>query len=195
MSQFSFVFFQKTYIAFKVLEQPKFYTKPNMTIAEFDHLEKEQKKTLLTQCCGSSTWVHKMLAQPAFEDLFDLEETAEKVWWECTTLDWLEAFTHHPKIGDISSLKKKFIDTAAWASNEQSGVNNANETIIANLAKGNEDYENKFGFIFIVCATGKSAEEMLNILQSRLPNTLEEEIQIAADEQMKITKLRLEKLF
>ena len=166
-----------------------------MTIADFDHLEKQKKKTLLTQCCGSSLWVKKMLESPMAEDLVDLEEIAEENWWACSEQDWLEAFEHHPKIGNIHSLKEKFSNTAAWASNEQSGVNDANEIILTNLAKGNEDYEKKFGFIFIVCATGKSADEMLHILQSRLPNTREEEIEIAADEQLKITKLRLEKLF
>lgn len=166
-----------------------------MTIADFDHLEKEKKITFLTQCCGSSAWVNKMLESPIAEDLVDLEEIAEENWWACSEQDWLEAFEHHPKIGDINSLKEKFANTAAWASNEQSGVNEANEAIITNLAKSNEDYEKKFGFIFIVCATGKSANEMLHILHSRFSNSREEEIQIAADEQLKITKLRLEKLF
>ncbi|MDB5246630.1 MAG: uraD [Segetibacter sp.] len=135
------------------------------------------------------------MAEPPFKDLVDLEETAEEKWRECIELDWLEAFQHHPKIGDINSLKKKFASTAHLASNEQSSVNIASEKILEELAKGNEAYEKKFGYIFIVCATGKSAEEMLNILRSRLPNSAADEIEIAAEEQIKITKLRLEKLF
>ncbi len=166
-----------------------------MTIADFDHLDLETKRTLLTQCCGSVNWVNKMLASPMAEDLIYLEEIAQENWWQCSQQDWLEAFEHHPKIGDINSLKEKFANTASWASNEQAGVNNANEMIIAKLADGNKEYEKKFGFIFIVCATGKSAEEMLNILLSRLPNNVEDEIAIAAEEQMKITLIRLEKLF
>jgi 2-oxo-4-hydroxy-4-carboxy-5-ureidoimidazoline decarboxylase len=166
-----------------------------MTIAEFDHLPTEQKRELLQKCCDSKAWIDKMIAAPPLEDLVDLVETAEEKWWECSEKDWLEAFEHHPKIGDINSLKEKYRNTVAWASNEQSGVDSAPDEILQALANGNDDYEQKFGHIFIVCATGKSAGEMLDILQSRLPNNAEDEIKIAADEQLKITKLRLEKLF
>jgi 2-oxo-4-hydroxy-4-carboxy-5-ureidoimidazoline decarboxylase len=128
------------------------------------------------------------------DDLVELLEDAESQWWLCTEDDWKEAFAHHPKIGDINSLMKKFANTAAWASGEQSGVNTATDEIIKLLSEGNRLYEEKFGYIFIVCATGKSAIEMLNLLNERLKNIPEEEIQIAADEQNKITKLRIEKL-
>ena len=128
------------------------------------------------------------------DDLVELLEDAEEQWFKCSEEDWKEAFAHHPKIGDIDSLKKKFASTAKWASAEQSGVNTASENTIEALAEGNKKYEDKFGYIFIVCATGKSAEEMLGILESRLQNDPKEEIEIAADEQNKITKLRLEKL-
>ena len=128
------------------------------------------------------------------DDMVELINDAEDQWYECTEADWLEAFTHHPKIGDVESLTKKFASTAWWASGEQSAVSNASQQTIEALAKGNEDYEKKFGFIFIVCATGKSAEEMLQLLQARLPNDKEEEIKIAMDEQNKITQLRVQKL-
>ena len=166
-----------------------------MTIAEFDHLPEEKKKELLTQCCGSSAWVDKMLTIFPVEDLVELLEAAEEKWNECSEKEQMIAFEHHPKIGDINSLKEKFADTAAWAEVEQSGVNSSNEKILHQLAISNEDYENKFGFIFIVCATGKSAEEMLTDLHLRINNSKEEEIKIAAVEQLKITQLRLEKLF
>ena len=129
-----------------------------------------------------------------FPDEESLFIESEKIWFACNENDWKEAFTHHPKIGDIDSLKKKFGSTAQWASGEQSGVNVAAHDILEALAAGNEMYEKKFGYIFIVCATGKSAEEMLGILQARLRNSPETEIEVAADEQNKITKLRLEKL-
>ncbi len=128
------------------------------------------------------------------DDMVELINDAEDLWYDCDESDWLEAFTHHPKIGDVASLTKKFADTAQWASGEQSAVNTASQQTIEALAKGNADYENKFGFIFIVCATGKSAEEMLQLLMERLPNSRDEEIQIAMDEQNKITQLRLQKL-
>ena len=166
-----------------------------MTIAEFDHLPEEKKKELLTQCCGSSSWVDKMLTIFPVDDLVELLEAAEQKWDECPEKEQMMAFEHHPKIGDINSLKEKFADTAAWAEVEQSSVISSNEKTLHQLAKANEEYENKFGFIFIVCATGKSAEEMLTDLHLRINNSKEEEIKIAAVEQLKITKLRLEKLF
>ncbi|RKR83809.1 2-oxo-4-hydroxy-4-carboxy-5-ureidoimidazoline decarboxylase [Mucilaginibacter gracilis] len=166
-----------------------------MTIAEFDHLSESEKQDALFQCCGSTTWVNLMLTAFPVEDLVDLLEYADEKWQQCKKKDWLEAFTHHPKIGDVASLKQKFASTANWASGEQAGVNTAPDDVLNALAKGNTDYEEKFGFIFIVCATGKSAGEMLWLLQSRLPNDPDKEIEIAAAEQAKITRIRLEKLF
>jgi len=166
-----------------------------MTLNEFNSLDFNHQKELLTQCCGSGKWVKKMLTVLPLESLDKVFKRADIKWSECTAQDWLEAFEHHPKIGDINSLKKKFANTAQWASNEQSGVNAADDKILHELAKGNEDYEKKFGYIFIVCATGKSAAEMLSILQARLPNDPSAEIRIAAGEQSKITKIRLQKLF
>ena len=166
-----------------------------MTIAEFDNFEIEKKKELLKQCCNSAVWVDKMLTVFPVEDLVDLMEDAEEKWYECTEEDWKEAFSHHPKIGDVDSLKKKFTSTARWAAEEQAGVSDASEKILHQLAEGNKAYEEKFGHIFIVNASGNSAEEMLANLQSRLPNDPKTEIEIAAEEQNMITKIRLEKLF
>jgi 2-oxo-4-hydroxy-4-carboxy-5-ureidoimidazoline decarboxylase len=165
-----------------------------MTTHDLNHLPQEQLKEALSRCCGSNTWVNKMLNVFPIEDYVDLTEDAEEKWWECSENDWREAFTHHPRIGDVDSLKKKFASTAQWASGEQSGVATASDDIIQQLAEGNKRYEEKFGYIFIVCATGKSAGEMLNDLQSRLENSPEEEITIAADQQLQIMKIRLGKL-
>ena len=165
-----------------------------MTIAEFDRLETKVKRLMLHQCCGSEKWVEKMLHIPPAEDLIDLFEDAEEAWYECREEDWKEAFTHHPKIGDIDSLTKRFAN-AAFASNEQALVGNTSESTLANLAEANKLYEEKFGYIFIVFATGKAAEEMLAILQSRLSNSPEIEIKVAMEEQNKITQLRLKNLF
>lgn len=166
-----------------------------MTIAGFDHLPTEKKKELLQQCCGSGCWVNKMLTVFPVEDLVELLEAAEEKWYECNEQDWKEAFAHHPKIGDINSLKEKFANTAQWAQDEQSGVNTSPGEVLQNLASKNKLYEEKFGFIFIVCATGKSAQEMLSLLEERLKNKPSEEMEIAMAEQNRITKLRLEKLF
>jgi 2-oxo-4-hydroxy-4-carboxy-5-ureidoimidazoline decarboxylase len=164
-----------------------------MTIAEFDHLDIGKKKELLKQCCGSSAWVEKMLSIPPAEDLIDLFEDAEEKWYECSEKDWKEAFSHHPEIGDINSLKEKFF-SRDLAEGEQSSVKEASEQILKSLAEGNKAYKKKFGYIFIVCATGKSAEEMLGLLTARLNNNPEEEIKIAMEEQNKITRIRLQKL-
>lgn len=165
-----------------------------MTLHELNILTPEQRKNELAKCCGATAWVNIMMHCFPIDDLVELLECAEEQWYCCTEADWKEAFTHHPKIGDIASLTKKFAATAQWASGEQSSVSAANKETIEALAKGNDLYEAKFGYIFIVCATGKSAAEMLDMLEARLGNNAEVEIKIAADEQNKITKLRLEKL-
>ncbi|MEO6732204.1 MAG: 2-oxo-4-hydroxy-4-carboxy-5-ureidoimidazoline decarboxylase [Ferruginibacter sp.] len=165
-----------------------------MTFHDLNLLPKDELKKELYKCCGSANWVSKMLPFFPMDDLVELLEDAEEQWFACTENDWKEAFGHHPKIGDTNSLKTKFAETAEWASDEQSAVNAASEQVIADLAKANADYEKKFGYIFIVCASGKTAVEMLNMLLQRLSNTPEEEIDIAADEQNKITLLRLQKL-
>jgi 2-oxo-4-hydroxy-4-carboxy-5-ureidoimidazoline decarboxylase len=165
-----------------------------MTIHELNILSKDELQQALFNCCGSNTWVDKMLPFFPADDMVELLNDAEEQWFNCTEADWLEAFTHHPKIGDVESLTKKFASTAKWASGEQMAVNTASQQTIEALAKGNEAYEQKFGFIFIVCATGKSADEMLQLLQARLPNHKQDEIKIAMEEQNKITQLRLQKL-
>ena len=128
------------------------------------------------------------------DDMVELLEDAEEVWYQCSEEDWKEAFSYHPKIGDVESLTKKFASAAEWAAGEQSGVNAASKETIEALAAGNKEYEAKFGHIFIICATGKTAGEMLADLQTRLQNSREVEMEIAAEEQNKITKLRIEKL-
>jgi 2-oxo-4-hydroxy-4-carboxy-5-ureidoimidazoline decarboxylase len=147
----------------------------------------------LIRCCGSQRWADAMLAARPFVSEAALFEVSDEAWAATSEADWLEAFRHHPKIGDRESLRQKFASTATWAANEQSGTSAASEDVLAALAEGNEAYERKFGFIFIVCATGKTAAEMLELLQARLPNDRETELRIAAGEQHKITRLRLEK--
>lgn len=165
-----------------------------MTLHEFNTLDKQQLREALYKCCGSKTWVEKMLPFIPADDMVELLEDAEEQWFECSEQDWKEAFAQHPRIGDMESLKKKFASTAGWAASEQAGATTASKQTLEALAEVNRLYEEKFGYIFIVCATGKSAEEMLAMLQMRLQNSPEVEIEVAADEQNKITKLRLEKL-
>lgn len=166
-----------------------------MTLQEFNQLPEKEAFDALFTCCGSTEWARQMVAKRPYDSVENLKKYSDTVWLFSTAPDWMEAFHHHPKIGDIESLKKKFASTAAWASGEQSGVNDASAEVIEGLAKGNLEYERKFGFIFIVCATGKSASEMLAMLSTRLRNRKEDELQIAMNEQNKITHLRLAKLF
>ena len=166
-----------------------------MTIAEFDHLEESKKKEYLFNCCGSSAWVKEMLTIFPVNDLLDLLEYAEEKWYECNSADWLEAFEHFPKIGDTHLIKQRYSKTARFIESEQAGVENTPDEILEELMRANEEYEETFGYIFIVFATGKSAEEMLGILKERLNNDPHEELMVAAAEQDKITKLRLKMLF
>ena len=166
-----------------------------MTIADFDHLKVEEKKKLLFNCCGSTAWVKGMMEIFPVNDLVDLLEYAEEKWYDCNPADWLEAFEHHPKIGDTESIHTTTSLSNDYAAKEQEGIESAEKNILNDLKKANEDYLENFGYIFIVFATGKSAEEMLEILNSRMNNDPHEELNIAAGEQNKITRLRLEKLF
>ncbi len=147
----------------------------------------------LLKCCGSTRWTTAMLAKRPFPSLDAMIQSAHEIWDTLNREDYLEAFTHHPRIGE-KSLREKFAPTASWASNEQAGISAATDSIIQELARLNDDYYTKFGYIFIICATGKSAQEMLTILKTRLPNPPESELPIAANEQKKITELRLRKL-
>ena len=166
-----------------------------MTLTDLNQLEETKLKAVLTNCCGASKWVNEMAGRFPFESEDALFKLAEKIWFEhCGKADWLEAFSHHPKIGDLKSLEKKFANTRDWSGQEQAGVNLATKEVLKALAEGNKAYEEKFGYIFIVCATGKSASEMLAMLQNRLENDPKEEIHIAMQEQHKITEIRLNKL-
>jgi 2-oxo-4-hydroxy-4-carboxy-5-ureidoimidazoline decarboxylase len=165
-----------------------------MTIVELNQLPRAEQEKQLLKCCGAGRWVEKMMEQAPWKELALMEYYAQKIWWECSEADWLEAFTHHPRIGSKEVLAEKFAATSQWAAREQQGTALASQDVLDALLEANEAYQQKFGFIFIVCATGKSATEMLAILQSRLPNTREEEIKIAAGEQEKITQLRLKAL-
>ncbi|WP_201979443.1 2-oxo-4-hydroxy-4-carboxy-5-ureidoimidazoline decarboxylase [Hymenobacter rubidus] len=166
-----------------------------MTLSELNNLPKPALAEALQKCCGSTAWVKNMGAQFPIASTQILMEQAQTQWNKLTEADWREAFTHHPKIGgDVEALRAKFASTSTWAEGEQASVKQASQETLEALATGNEDYECKFGYIFIVCATGKTAAEMLALLQARLPNKPEDEILIAAGEQDKITRIRLEKL-
>jgi 2-oxo-4-hydroxy-4-carboxy-5-ureidoimidazoline decarboxylase len=159
-----------------------------------DALPPAEARAEFRRCCGSARWVERMIAARPFFDRQRLFATAEDTWNHLDPEDWREAFTHHPKIGDKEALRARFADTRQWALGEQAGAAQASEEVLDALARGNQAYEARFGHIFIVCATGKTAAEMLGLLHDRLGNDPDTELRIAAGEQAKITRLRLEKL-
>jgi 2-oxo-4-hydroxy-4-carboxy-5-ureidoimidazoline decarboxylase len=165
-----------------------------VNLNDFNALPSAEAQIELERCCGASRWVTAMDARRPFRTVTELFDAAGEIWRALAESDWLEAFTHHPRIGDVDALRKRFAATRAWAAGEQAGAANAAEMTLRALADGNAEYEARFGYIFIICATGKSADEMLEFLHTRLPNEPAREIRIAAFEQQKITQIRLEKL-
>jgi 2-oxo-4-hydroxy-4-carboxy-5-ureidoimidazoline decarboxylase len=135
-----------------------------------------------------------MAAGFPFEKEEDLYKEAELIWYDCAEEDWKEAFSYHPKIGDLEWLSDKSAATSQWVEGEMAGVKYTTPQVLAALAAINTEYEEKFGYIFVVSASGMSAEEMLSMLTLRLLNSPEDEITIAMEEQHKITLLRLSKL-
>ncbi len=151
----------------------------------------EDARRLLRACCGSERWVEQMMDHRPFANRETALSAARDVWAALDETDWKEAFSRHPKIGDRDALRRRFPESHHLSLREQAGVDGAHEDVLDELASLNHEYEARFGYIFIVCATGKSAHEMLTLLRQRLTNTPAEEIRVAAGEQAKITALRL----
>ena len=148
----------------------------------------------LFRCCGCAGWASAVAAARPFRSPEALRSTAEHEWSKASRADILEAFSHHPRIGDRESLRARFPATHAWSASEQSEAAAADDRTLEDLARANREYEERFGHIFIVCASGRTASEILSSLRARLGNDPAEELKIAAGEQMKITRLRLDKL-
>lgn len=164
-----------------------------MTLNELNSASIEDASSWFEQCCAARTWVYQMVNARPYNDKDALVSEAKSAWAKCGNDDYLEAFTAHPMIGDVDSLRKKFANTKSIAAGEQSGTASASEAVLYQLKEANQAYLEKHGFIFIICATGLSAQTMLDALQARLPNTTQEEIMNAAAEQIKITLLRINK--
>lgn len=165
------------------------------SLKNVNELDEVSMQGELFRCCGSQVWVDNMLRQRPYESVQHLLAVADHFWWSSTEADWRQAFLAHPRIGDVDALKEKYAKNPnAWEGGEQSGADNASEEVLMDLKYSNDVYEDKFGHIFLVCATGKSADEMLDILKRRLANSRAAEIYVAAGEQSKITHLRLAKL-
>lgn len=163
-------------------------------LKQINQAAKETAEAEFTNCCGSQTWARMMTEARPFAGVAALINQAEQIWLNLDAQDRLEAFAAHPKIGAKKAASTQSAQSAEWSHTEQSGTQTAADSLRDELDEANRLYEEKFGFIFIVCATGKSAEEMLDLCRRRVCNDADSEIRIAADEQKKITEIRLKKL-
>ncbi|MCA8942307.1 MAG: 2-oxo-4-hydroxy-4-carboxy-5-ureidoimidazoline decarboxylase [Planctomycetes bacterium] len=161
-----------------------------------DSLPDDAARTELANCCGAQRWVDEMSARRPFGTRDAMLAAAADVWATMTRDDVLEALAHHPKIGgDLEALRARYPTRHLdWSDDEQSGVEQADDGTLVALRDANVEYEQRFGYIFVVCATGKSAAEMLDILRDRLHNDPDREWRVAADEQLAITRIRIRKL-
>ncbi len=166
----------------------------NKELEQLNQAANETAEADFLSCCGSQTWARLMTEARPFADVAELIKQARQIWLNLDAQDWLEAFAAHPKIGAKKAVAHQSAQAAEWSNAEQSGTQTAAASLRDELENANRLYEEKFGFIFIVCATGRSAQEMLELCRRRLNNDADSEIRIAADEQRKITEIRLKKL-
>jgi 2-oxo-4-hydroxy-4-carboxy-5-ureidoimidazoline decarboxylase len=157
-----------------------------------DTAQEDAARALLQSCCGSTRWIDGMMGRRPFRDRSTLQAAARDVWFALGEADWREAFGHHPRIGDRESLQRRFPATAHLSAHEQRAVDEAPGDILNDLEQANRLYEEKFGYIFIVRASGRTAGEMLVLLRERLENDPRSEIETAAAQQAEITALRLD---
>ena len=170
-----------------------------MTIVELNALPAAQAHELFLTCCGSQAWARAMTGRRPFLDRASLSREADTIWRGLGENGWLEAFAGHPRIGEPGGSGGSGESGGSggsgrggeWAAREQAGMDAASEAIRRRMDHGNREYEARFGFIYLVCATGKRAEELLAILEERLAHSRDEELRIAAEEQRQITQLRL----
>jgi 2-oxo-4-hydroxy-4-carboxy-5-ureidoimidazoline decarboxylase len=165
-----------------------------MTPGELNALSAAEAGEAFARCCGARAWVERMVARRPYVNVGHLMGIARAYWMALGPADWREAFAHHPRIGDLESLRRRFASTADLAAREQAGVGAASRAVLEALAVGNRAYEERFGYIFIVFASGRTAEEMLALLRDRLSHEPEAELKVAAEEQWKIMRLRLDRM-
>jgi 2-oxo-4-hydroxy-4-carboxy-5-ureidoimidazoline decarboxylase len=162
-------------------------------LARWNEMPHEEAARAILPCCGSKTWAASVASERPIRDEASLLATSDAIWRSLSETEWLEAFRSHPRIGESSAEKTVAPQSAAWSAQEQQKAETADEALKMALKWGNREYEHKFGRIFIVCATGKSAGEILEILRRRLHNDEAAELQQAAEEQRQIMHLRLKK--
>jgi OHCU decarboxylase len=164
----------------------------NAVLQTWNTAHAEAALDAMVACCGAHRWAAAMVAKRPLGSVVELSEAADQVWSTMEEADWMEAFARHPRIGE-KEAERASVKSAEWSRQEQSSTGSAAEQVLAQLAVGNELYEQRFGFTYIICATGKSAEEMLDLLNRRLANDRETELREAAEQQRQITQIRLGK--
>jgi OHCU decarboxylase len=162
-------------------------------LARWNQLSEKDAADQIRACCGSNAWVQQMVARRPFDSETELMAASEEIWNSLTRADWIEAFRAHPRIGESRAAQIQPERSTSWSAQEQRDVAAADEDLKAELARANREYDERFGHIFIVCATGKSAAEVLEILRGRLRNDAESELHEAAEQQRQITQIRLRK--
>jgi allantoicase len=178
----------------RVFGRPHLPADHTKTLEQFNRLPRQRAMRMLLDCCGSKKWAQQMAARRPFASEPEFTAAADNIWSALTREDWLEAFLHHPPIGETRATARQSATASRWSAGEQSSAQKALPEVLQALAAQNRTYQEKFGYVFLICATGKSSEEILSALRQRLPNDPDTELRIAADEQRKIIRLRLEKL-
>jgi OHCU decarboxylase len=163
------------------------------SVDQWNSLPRNDAESEIFACCGSRRWASEMAARRPFADFARLADAADEIWWALERADWLEAFAAHPRIGERAATGSE--TSRRWAAQEQDAPDAESEEIASRLAKTNRAYQLRFGYIFIVDASGKSRAEMLALLEQRLQNGPQKELREAAEQQRRIARRRLEKLF
>jgi len=165
-----------------------------MTVAQLDTIPDTEAAFKLAACCGSAKWVAEMVRRRPYLTRAHVLSAADEVADGLQEEDWMEAFSHHPRIGEGKAAARASSAAEAWSNSEQAPVTRVSGAVRSALVEGNLEYERRFGLIFIISADGRDPDEILSALLARLENTREEEMVIAVREQRKIMRLRLEKL-
>jgi 2-oxo-4-hydroxy-4-carboxy-5-ureidoimidazoline decarboxylase len=163
------------------------------TLARWNSLPMDQAVSEILPCCGSKAWARGVADRRPIADESSLLSASDEVWRSLAESDWNEAFASHPRIGERRAGAAVSSESAAWSSQEQARVATAEDAVRIALAEANRRYEQRFKRIFIVCASGRSAGEVLGALRRRMQNEAEVELQEAAEQQRQITRIRLKK--
>ncbi|HEY2456783.1 MAG TPA: 2-oxo-4-hydroxy-4-carboxy-5-ureidoimidazoline decarboxylase [Candidatus Acidoferrum sp.] len=165
----------------------------NSPLSRWNFLPPDQAAQEILPCCGSHAWAHEMATHRPLSDVSTLLDTSDRIWRKLAVADWLEAFQSHPRIGETRSHADSSVHSQQWSAQEQTRATDSPDSVKQALAAGNRQYEEKFGRIFIICATGKSASEILQNLQRRLNNDEATELHEAAEQQRQIIQIRVKK--